>query len=485
MKPFSLPKTCYGFRIHLVQLFLLVLAPTHLCKMGSEGLVMVDNNHNNKKIPLDLALEKQLWLRSEPPIQALTWFRGNHVTAVATLQEKIAAIVQQNPWLGGTITDSSLLRSDPYLEFTVSDTATATTTTTTTTASHFMTHVANPDESPVTLRTPMDQVYDSAKPLLAMLDKKDHPSLWHVVIAPCRENPQDYFGVLISLSHYVGDAHVFYRLHDMLFSSGGGAERIQAMQVEAVSGFDAATRKALGDDVFDLAQASSPIMLLKFAVGVIKKLALRRQGREYWFVVDAEEMSHQKQQAVSEAAAVSNGVDFVSTNDVLVSWFYSRTGCSVALLCVDLRNKLLPGCAVERRHARNYWGNIWYQPPLDVDHPSKIRKSLSTFRRTESGSLPSALHFLATGSLGITTSWASSTGEANWNLSGCGPPEVHLPLFNFGTYCPSDFCVMRTFTLRKGQTGVYLAGDARMLEGVRNGAPFLRRLSSTTMNDLG
>lgn len=157
----------------------------------------------------------------------------------------------------------------------------------------------------------------------------------------------------------------------------------------------------------------------------------------------------------------------ISTNDVLTSWFFTRTNCSLAFLCVDVRPILLAGKDGEgnssRQLGRNHWNSIVYEPAAQNDTCKawKIRQAVQTGQRVN-GSGPLVAKKWASASSAVATNWVRRQSAPS-SSSSSSSIRLHLPLYDFATYCPAGFCVMRTFTPRPGQTGVYVAGDAELL----------------------
>jgi hypothetical protein len=285
-----------------------------------------------------------------------------------------------------------------------------------------------------------------------------HGPVWKVTVMPCRDDSDNYFAVLFSLSHVVGDGAVFYRLHRMLCSID---EEVEALKMETIKEWDRIVQDALGADA--VAFTKSPAITVKALMGFIHAKLIRpllngQANEELWFLVDNDAMKVEKKRQAAEA-----GVPFVSTNDVLTSWFLRESGSSAAFLCVDFRNRL-PGAT--EAHGRNYWGVIVYQRE-DFASAALVRESLGSLRRTESGTLPTAWDFISKGSLGAATSWASF--PSRMELPGC-MKEVHCPLFDFASFCPTSFVVMRTFSPLEGKIGVYIAGDPSMVEPLKHAA---------------
>ena len=72
--------------------------------------------------------------------------------------------------------------------------------------------------------------------------------------------------------------------------------------------------------------------------------------------------------------------DFISTNDILTSWYFSNCKMDVGEMAVSLRDRF---SQLTPDHAGNYISTIMYQKG-DFEHPSKIRASMKSCRRVKS-----------------------------------------------------------------------------------------------------
>ena len=134
-----------------------------------------------------------------------------------------------------------------------------------------------------------------------------------------------------------------------------------------------------------------------------------------------------------KALAKAEGADFVSTNDVVTSWFLKAAaadapGPFMGLMPVNFRGKV-EGC--EARDAGNYEDMITYLPP-DVQTPWLIRRSLAGLRRVGGAELGPFWRRLRTrGS--IVTNWTTFAEVAA--IPGCRQ-DLHLPLYDVARFPP-------------------------------------------------
>ncbi|EOD19656.1 hypothetical protein EMIHUDRAFT_444879 [Emiliania huxleyi CCMP1516] len=109
--------------------------------------------------------------------------------------------------------------------------------------------------------------------------------------------------------------------------------------------------------------------------------------------------------AAQKAAAKASGASaFVSTNDVITSWFLQRGGFGLGMMAVNFRGRL-PDAPMSL--AGNYESVVLYRL-ADVATPSLLRRSLAKLRRaaTPSTDLPSSREHLGL-RCGMVSNWSS------------------------------------------------------------------------------
>jgi hypothetical protein len=170
-------------------------------------------------------------------------------------------------------------------------------------------------------------------------------------------------------------------------------------------------------------------------------------------LLDAAELEEAKEKAARE---VDGGVPFVSTNDVLTSWFLQRCGCKYGLMAMNLRNRIV---GHTEKHAGNYTFLIFYDQP-DSASPGLIRQSVLNLKRsiTKDRHMPGFWE-TATASFAMVTNWATFAKPNN--IEGC-QEDLHIPVL--GDFQIDLMTVM--FIFRSGPRGLALCvlGPADKLE---------------------
>ena len=386
-----------------------------------------------------LNVERLFYGRNDPPIRTLTWFQGDYHKAGSILRYRVKLILEKNPWLGG-----SLERRLGKLWLTYSKTEPWELD------NHFV--IIEPDNSTLSRDMPIDQLGKAAKKFLSMNEASE--PLFRVSVVPCRANPETNFALIVQLSHIIGDGSTFYQIHNMLCS-------IDAMTIaELIPDRILTTGK---QQVLAMGQAEYDFMttlpyFLNCIGGLIWTKTFGSPHQSRFFSVDDARMRQAKRDA-------AKGVPFVSTNDVITSWFLQESKCTHGLMLINFRNRL-EGHA--DRHAGNYENCLFYRLE-DSATPGLIRQSLSSFRRTiTTSSMPSFWKVLFS-STAIVTNWSSFAKPAV--IEGC-QEDLHVPLYDIATMIPSTIAILIIF--RSGPRGLalYAYGQPRRLEGLRS-ASFL------------
>ena len=283
------------------------------------------------------------------------------------------------------------------------------------------------------------------------------------------EEETPYFAVIASMSHILGDGHTFYTIYNMLMSGQDTEKVLQAgridtemsQQEEAMGKPEARVLSSFGF----IAAAIRGVLTAKLLAPFTERYRLQA----LYYMVDQEKMKALKKDAVNGSSSDNSESGpslFVSTNDVLTSWFLTNSACQHGMMAINLRGRL-PDYTDNK--AGNYENLIYYRIPADCDSPSLIRRSLATLRRsiTADAPLPSAME-LATGNFSIISNWATFAVD-RIDLGEC-KEAGHLPLFDYKEG-PASIAMALIFRYMPGQVAILAFGVPSQLEGLEN-APF-------------
>mmetsp|Transcript_1458 Transcript_1458/g.1759 ORF Transcript_1458/g.1759 Transcript_1458/m.1759 type:complete len:501 (-) Transcript_1458:1377-2879(-) len=369
-----------------------------------------------------------------PCISTLTWFRGDYKQAQEFLQRRLKKIFQKNPWLSGRIVKR---RGVYYI-------------------AHSMEHNDNDGEGDgegdgdrsedisINLKNyfqlvPEDEssISREASPPgdLGLLTKKymikngPNEPLFKVTVIPCQTCPKSKFAVICQMSHVVGDGATFYKLHEMLCSTDESILE-EGLIFDRVDTFEKDSVDLLGKREHGFVTSPSYICLL--LRGMLSTLVFGPKTEFKFAFVDHDKIQCEKESFLAGTSKSigatasdddSDRVSFVSTNDIITSWFMSNTGCAYGIMPINLRNRLK---GITSSHAGNYENVLFYQCQADVTCPSLIRRSIKRMKRivTQHGPFPGFASVVRK-SCAIVTNW--QTFATPNVIPGC-EEDLHLPI---------------------------------------------------------
>jgi len=201
-----------------------------------------------------------------------------------------------------------------------------------------------------------------------------------------RVNPEEC-AVLFGMSHYVGDAHTYYKILNML----GPEQKVEAMEIRRViegrrcqEDISASIRNVTGKQA-DSFNRCVPLHLVKSVLMSVFKKKGGRAGETGVFFLDNEKIADRKRaelQGIAEtnASGKQSMAQFVSTSDIIASDFAVASEADVFIYVVNFRNRVsvmksepIPLC--DDSDAGNYVVGIPYDRPSYIS-PVRIRESL-------------------------------------------------------------------------------------------------------------
>ena len=397
--------------------------------------------------------EGLIYLTDLPAISTITWFTGNYRTATPILEQRMRWIIKKNPWIRGRIVkdrsslssalslsayqlcypvpsdeddddynnvdihggDSSDSDSDSNSNIDISDCFT----------------VVDPHQSPISRSSDFATLGNiiaraqvsvddrsssrSGSRSLFIKNAKGQPT-FKVTILPCATNPNTKFAVMVQMSHVLGDGATYYQLIDMLCSisrvngsdSDSDDNNIIALDPERKSNFQELQIKAMGKE--EEGYLTSMGNVLRFMYGMVKSKLSAPPIQFRFGVVDPDKIAQLKSKLNETEQGSNDAPSYISTNDIITSWFMKATNCPTGVMAINWRNRLQ---GVKSTHAGNYENVIFYQKQ-DFVSPSLIRQSLKVgaetgvYQRavTKEDGLPGTIATIRN-SNSIVTNWAS------------------------------------------------------------------------------
>ena len=343
-----------------------------------------------------------------PSTNSITFFSGP--VSIDSVRSRVGLMVESNPWL---LSNLVKLNSDdevvakyclkPGLSeldcFTVLD---------------------NPCLSST---LPYDQLLKEVSDVLvpigvSCVDKRE--PLWRVTLYVIK--PELEYALVVSLSHVMGDGHTFYTLYSMLSCDAP----IRTLEFDRHHAFGDQLIQCVGKPLQDWIY--SPY----FGQGIANTLQ-RAAPSVCAYTINKTEIQRLKGEVIE---------GFVSTNDILVSWFCRLCQTDYGLMVVNFRNRVE---GLTNEHIGNYHKILVYSPD-QYQQAVKIRQSLPSFNK--GGQLPTQEQTLEF-NVAMVTNWSAYYRDIQLCSSGVSTSTsdkiqqlAHIPLLKAGNINFRDCCVI-------------------------------------------
>lgn len=365
-------------------------------------------SNTTKLESIELAdLDKTLYFVDTPPVSTLTWFRGNFKTASKQLEHRMKLMIQKNPWLCGRVRVKYGRKLKLHLSYPLGDASTKDNLV-----------VLNEDHSPISRDTPMAEFGHCLKNF--MINNNQRDPIFGATIVPCTKNPNDNFAVMIQMSHTVGDGATYYKLLHMLLSTD--EKNIVELNARRNMNSEEQQISLMGEK--EASFVNSPGCVMSIMKGYLQFILSRRSLVLEFGMVDQSKIEEMKATAAKESS-----IPFVSTNDVITSWYLQHYQAGFGFMGINWRDRLENLTELD---AGNY-ENVLFFRKEDSATPGLIRKSLKSFKRavTVDDEMPGFWEVLRTSTIPIVTNW--STFAKKNDIVEC-EEDIHLPIFSIPYY---------------------------------------------------
>ncbi len=288
------------------------------------------------------------------------------------------------------------------------------------------------------------------------------------------------FALMMSLSHMLADGNTYYKLHSML---SGNGETITTLCAERNCEFDSESEKyfrsmELNTDVgfiisflmhrFLNSFKRTCILIRRIRPGWIAEQKIKAaadEGTHHDFALSTTGTADAKKNVKGRSTSSGDSGEFVSTNDIMTSWYINCIGSfDFCLMAINCRGRLLN---LTVQNAGNYALGMLYRRS-DADTPRKIRHSLASLK-SESDTLPTSLEKM-TFSAGLMSNWSSFCKHLEYKDCDL---QLHLPVLRLGVN-PLYPSVMLVFSPREGEVAAFfvtVVGDiaGRLLDDITSG----------------
>jgi hypothetical protein len=327
-------------------------------------------------------------------ISSLTWYEGK--APLEFLQTRMSEILAANPWLAGRFVKKN---GRICIEYPFPAAVAA--------APHFNVLHVTDDGSAKAEKLDKTFAPFCVKKATQSIGK-DEP-VFRVLVAQ-HSGPQgaDRFAILFSLSHTIADGPTFYNLYRMLSSD----QSARALIAERDESKVAAILQYMGED-------DKLFKSMGFMCNMLGTMMSLQNSKLASRSIESSWIATQKAQGSASSAG-----KFVSTNDVLTSFFFKQTKADLGMMAIDFRNRI-PGLVTD--YAGNYEAVLYYQPE-DFASAQLIRASLDNGRckRTVTGPILPGFMQRCKATISIISNWCGFYYAVQ--MPGCNE-VLHTPYF--------------------------------------------------------
>ena len=262
------------------------------------------------------------------------------------------------------------------------------------------------------------------------------------------------FALIVSMNHTLGDGHTYYKLYRMLSVDS----EVEELDPVRVSDFEDTKTDIIGKkETAMFGSAGLAFGILGTYLGA--KFGRRAPQNICINAVDPARVAREKTKVKQEGQ-----VSFVSSNDVLSSWFFRKMESDTNIMVANLRSRQPSVLNLSDSHVGNYEANLPYFPG-DVETPTLIRQSIrdadGAFRARRAGSpiteTPSFWKLLRN-KTSIITNWATFYCDVNLqdNNQTTIRPKLHFPIMEHDGLITSVWNNAIVFRPRAGELGMLM-----------------------------
>jgi hypothetical protein len=264
--------------------------------------------------------------------------------------------------------------------------------------------------------------------------------------------------VLVCMSHMLGDGYTYYNI----FASLDRANEIVPLDpVRKPDLFLAKMEEIQGPSFMKLMK--SPLLFACFMWNIL----FAGQPNIQFYKVNSNEVKRIKSQlqtsqsgsispsplaiTSSEKKHDSSSSSFLSTNDIVSSWFFQKCQSTYGFIAINARNRMKE---IVSNLAGNYVTLIFYDQE-DFPDPGNMRESLarlSSHKEEGQSKIPSTWDLMKF-NVSSVTNWATFFHQVEYNKEK-NPFIIHYPLISRKECGTKDFLVI--FAPKKDETGLFI-----------------------------
>lgn len=400
-----------------------------------------------------------------PPVTTVTLYEG--AAPIQFLRHRLAMILEKNPWLTSRIVKKSTVDRVTALTYT------RTFETEANIDQHFKVYTSG--EVGFSLSMSYKALTKCLLPVQCARSKpatdEDEP-LFKVAVIPIEvgktEDKQTTpllqtmtlpgFALVVSMNHTLGDGHTYYKLYRMLSADTD----VEVLDPVRVTGFEKAKAQVIGE------KENAMFTSVGVGLGIMgaymgAKLTHRESQNVCIHHVDSAWVSQEKAKAKWEGQ-----VEFVSSNDLITSWFFREMKSDMNIMVANFRSRKPSIHGLTEQHVGNYEANVPYFKG-DVETAALIRQSIRRsdggFRAHRAGSPPTGIPSFFTllrSKVALITNWATFYRDVilqeDVRDKEASPlePKLHFPIMEADGIITSIWNNGIIFRPRAGELGILM-----------------------------
>lgn len=370
---------------------------------------------NQTIIPL-LDEESSTIIKGENGITTITFYRGDRARAAAALRARLKEICHVNPWLAGRLVKNKAHKNlqlaypaGPLTDELIS-----------------RIFFDSPPQIKIGSEMGYENLFNAARSAIVdkgakLVNKPDF--ITRLTIVPDMHSPESGFALIFSISHVAADGYTYYKIFNQLFTD----KPVEPLVVKRKQ--EAANRvvEVVGKKSFKFFHS------VPFIINLVSGAVFGKKTKCYAFYIDPEKIKMAKDGVNGNG---KNGVDYVSTNDIISSSFAKVAGSRICIMAVNLRTWIKD---IGSNDAGNYAGGLLFDDATCA-RPTGIRKAFQAGLPVPTTAKP----FPGFGEamrckLSLISSW--SDFQKSHDLEGC-EQVLHLPLYDAKAAFPLDSAVV-------------------------------------------
>ena len=403
-------------------------------------------------------------------ISTVTFMEGNHKSAGVYIRQRLKEMIKMNPWLCGYLDqDTKLGEKSPVFVFhdTMQSVDEAKKSNDVNNLVDFVFTHLKPGFNELNRNTSYPDMSKIVKPFLV---KKGSESIrrpqepqFKVTIIPDVESENNRWALIVSMSHVIADGHTFYKIHNML-SEDTPIIKLNFTRKPLIMSYNAV--KAMGKENVGFLQQPKPGLLIHLAASTILGKLFGPTCAVRIFKLNNDFIASKKKESLNG----NDGIQFVSTNDIITSTICSVSKCDIGTMDVNFRGRLQSinqsnmEANLEDTDAGNYEDKIIYRTP-DCSTPSLIRKSITNDQNNQNtkswlirASTPhtilpkSILDFWKIQMITCVSNWSTFSKPLHLEKACNSIAILHLPLFESNDIPARTFTGCFIFSARENET---------------------------------